>query len=57
MHCEECGDEPDVEAHAAGWVAYLVDLADDPGAPEVVTFCPDCREREFAASKPHWKQD
>ena len=30
VRCEECRKEPDVEAHAAGWLAYLVDLADDP---------------------------
>ena len=46
MRCEECGHEPNVEAHAAGWVAYRVDLADDPPV-EVVVFCPRCAAREF----------
>jgi hypothetical protein len=36
MRCEECRQEPDVEAHATSWVAYLVDLADDPDEPEVI---------------------
>jgi len=42
MKCEECGREPDVAAHAAGWVAYKVELADDPDPPEVVIYCPVC---------------
>ena len=47
MRCEECGHEPEVEAHAAGWLAYRVDLADGPDPPEVVVFCPACAAREF----------
>jgi hypothetical protein len=47
VRCEECGKEPDVEAHAAGWIAFLVDLADDPDPPQVVFYCPDCAKREF----------
>jgi len=47
VRCDECGKEPEVEAHALGWVAYRVDLADDPDAPEVTIYCPDCAKREF----------
>jgi hypothetical protein len=47
VRCEECGREPDVEAHAAGWIACLVDLDDDPDPPEVVFYCPECAKREF----------
>jgi hypothetical protein len=36
VRCEECGAEPAVEAHAAGWVAFRVDLPDDPDKPEVI---------------------
>jgi hypothetical protein len=46
VRCEECGQEAD-EAHAAGWVAYRVDLADDPDEPEVIVYCPECAAREF----------
>jgi hypothetical protein len=49
MRCEECGKEPDVQAHAAGWVAYRVDLPDDPDELEVIVFCPQCDEREFGS--------
>ncbi len=37
--CAECGTESSPDA--AGWRAYL-DIDDD-----VVTFCPECAEREF----------
>lgn len=47
VRSEECRQEPDVEAHAVGWVACLVDLADDPGEPEVIVYCPACAAREF----------
>jgi hypothetical protein len=47
VRCEECGKEPDVEAQTAGWIAFLVDLADDPDPPQVVFYCPDCAKREF----------
>jgi hypothetical protein len=51
VRCEECGEEADVEAHAAGWVAYRVDLADDRDPPEVIVYCPECAAREFGASR------
>ena len=44
VRCEECGREQDLEAHAAGWVAYRVDLPDDP-PPEVTVYCPECAGR------------
>jgi hypothetical protein len=47
VRCQECGREAEVEAHAAGWVAYRVDLPDDPDEPEVIVFCPECARREF----------
>jgi hypothetical protein len=47
VRCEECGREPEADAHAAGWVAYRVDLADDPDPAEVVVHCPECPAREF----------
>jgi hypothetical protein len=50
VRCEECGEEPDVQAHAAGWVAYLVDLADDPDEPEILVYCPACAQREFGTT-------
>ena len=46
MSCEECGREAEVEAHAAGWLAYKVDLPDDP-PPEVTVYCPECAAKEF----------
>jgi hypothetical protein len=36
-----------VEAHAAGWVAVLVDLPDEPDEPEVIVYCSTCAAREF----------
>jgi hypothetical protein len=42
----ECGVEaaPD----AAGWLAYLLGIGDEvDDAEEVVTYCPECAEREF----------
>jgi len=35
VRCTECGREDDVEANAAGWIAFRVDVADDPDSPEV----------------------
>jgi len=32
--------------HAAGWVAFRVDLPDEPPA-EVIVYCPVCAAREF----------
>jgi hypothetical protein len=50
VRCEECRQEADVEAHAAGWLAYRVDLADDPDPPGVVVYCPECPARGFGES-------
>jgi hypothetical protein len=47
LRCEECAREPHVEGHAAGWVAYLVDLADDPEPPLLVVYCPECAAQDF----------
>ena len=46
MRCTECERESDVQAHAAGWVAFRVKLPDDPPA-EVTVYCPECAVREF----------
>ena len=51
VRCAECGKEADVEAHAAGWLAYRVDLPDDPDPPGVAVFCPECAAKEFGRSK------
>jgi hypothetical protein len=51
VRCEECGREPEVEAHAVGWIAFRVDLDDDPDPPEVIVYCPDCAAREFDESE------
>ena len=48
LRCDECGREPDIGVHPAGWVVYPVDLPDDPDPPEVVVYCPRCFLREFA---------
>jgi hypothetical protein len=32
---------------AVGWLAFRVDLADDPDPPEVIVFCPVCAVQEF----------
>ena len=50
LRCEECGREPDVAVHAPGWVAFRVDLAEDPDPPAVVVYCPECAAREFDES-------
>ena len=47
VRCEECGVEAEVVAHAGGWLAYRVELRDDPDPPEIVVYCPDCAAREF----------
>jgi hypothetical protein len=49
VRCEECGQKADEDAHAVGWVAYRVDLADDLDPPEVVVCCPKCAAREFGS--------
>jgi hypothetical protein len=49
VRCEECGQEPEVQAHVAGWVAFRVELPDDLDGPDVVAYCPDCAAREFGA--------
>jgi hypothetical protein len=50
--CKECGGRSD--ERAKGWRAFLAcDLREDE-QPFVVTFCPDCAEREFGPlSKAH----
>jgi hypothetical protein len=50
MRREECGVEAEVEAHAAGWVAYRVDLADEAESPVVIVYCSECAAREFGKS-------
>jgi hypothetical protein len=45
VRCEECRQE--ARDGAAGWVAILVDVPDDPDEPEVAVFCPSCAAREF----------
>jgi hypothetical protein len=47
VRCVECDKQPDVEAHAAGWLAFRVDLPDDPDDPEVTVYCSECAAREF----------
>jgi hypothetical protein len=49
LRCVECGQEPAVSARADGWVAFRVDLSDDPDPPEVIVYCPECAVREFRA--------
>ena len=44
--CAEC--EREAHESARGWLAFLVDLADDEEEPEVVIFCSACRAREFS---------
>jgi hypothetical protein len=47
MRCDECGREPEVEAHGVGWLAFRVDLPDDDDPAEVIVFCPKCAAKEF----------
>jgi hypothetical protein len=47
LPCEECGQEADEMARSVDWVAYRVDLDDDPDPPGVVVYCPECAAREF----------
>ena len=44
LQCEECGRVS--RESERGWTAHLTD--DEP--EEVVVFCPECDEREFAVS-------
>ena len=44
--CAEC--EREAHESARGWLAFLVDLADDEEEPEVVIFCSACGAREFS---------
>ncbi len=48
LRCQEC--EQEAQPRAVGWLAFQVDLADDPDPPEVVVYCPACAAREFEAS-------
>jgi hypothetical protein len=45
LHCIECGA---ASVNAVGWRTYVVGVGDevDPDE-EVVTYCPECAEREF----------
>ena len=46
MFCEEC--QVEARGKAKGWVAFLVDLPDEPDdEPEVVIFCPSCAASEL----------
>lgn len=51
MRCEECGQQADVEARAAGWVAYELDLDGDADRPEVILYCPECAAGDSAACR------
>jgi hypothetical protein len=48
VQCEECWC---LSEGAEGWIAKVVEAdEDDPDAePYVVTYCPECTEREFGA--------
>lgn len=50
LRCTECGRDLDVEAHATGWLAFRVDLPDEPPV-EIVVYCPDCAAREFTTER------
>jgi hypothetical protein len=45
LKCEECGAEPDFQAH--GWRAFIAPRPEEDEPPEVVVYCPECAEREF----------
>lgn len=48
LNCVECGAESD--QLATGWRAYVAPEREDEPEGELVTFCPDCAEREFGPS-------
>jgi len=44
--CQECGTHSSESAR--GWRAYRADdVEDDADEPGVLTYCPECSEREF----------
>jgi hypothetical protein len=47
VRCDECNREAP-PAFESGWIAFLVDMPDDPPT-EVIVFCPGCVEQEFEA--------
>jgi hypothetical protein len=48
VRCEECGREADNQAR--GWRALLAVESEADGSLYVVTYCPECAEREFGSS-------
>jgi hypothetical protein len=46
LQCTECGRWSDDEAR--GWRLCRVGEIDPDDTPDLVTFCPDCAEREFS---------
>jgi hypothetical protein len=46
LRCAECGVES--VGDAVGWRAYFHRDIETNDPPEVLVFCPDCDEREFA---------
>ena len=48
LRCIDCGVESDW--FAAGWRTYLLTAVKGEYETEVLTFCPDCAEREFGPS-------
>jgi hypothetical protein len=48
LRCIDCGVESDWLA--TGWQAYLLSAVEGEFETEVLTFCPDCVEREFDPS-------
>jgi hypothetical protein len=47
LRCAECRQWSD--GHARGWRLFRVGEIDPDDTPELVTFCPDCWDREFGA--------
>jgi hypothetical protein len=48
LSCAECDREAPA-TFESGWIAFLVDMPDDPPT-EVIVFCPGCVELEFGAA-------
>jgi len=49
LQCVECGAESD--ELATGWRAYYLagEPDDDENKTQLITYCPECAEREFGA--------
>jgi hypothetical protein len=45
LQCAKCREWSD--SRARGWRLFRVGEIDPDDTPELVTFCPDCRAREF----------